>query len=351
MVPIGVRRGFLLVFVMLAGSTEAAVTFVSPLDGAQVLGPTAIEVTTDATAVDRVELSVDGALAGVARTAPYRIAFDFGTSLAPRTITAKVWSNGFRTSESATITTAAMTASDTLDVDLVEVPLRVRSSREVTASDLRVRENGVEQTVRGVRRERPAAHFAFVVDRSLSMGGGKLDAALRAVRAAQSQLRDGDTASLVLFNHHVAKPLPIDGPIDVTPSGGTSLRDAIASIASKQRTYAIVITDGGDRNSELSDELALRRISNTRTIVNAIVLGDSHARFLDRAAANTGGSVAEATKSSVATALQRVLDDINSRYLVIYQSQGTRRGWRSIEVKPRRRGVEIVSARKGYFAE
>jgi hypothetical protein len=298
-----------------------------------------------------VEFSVDGALAGVARTVPYRIAFDFGTSLAPRTITAKVWSDGFRHSESATITTAALTASDTLDVDLVEVPLRVRSSRELTASDLRVRENGVEQTVRDVRRERPAAHFAFVVDRSLSMGEGKLDAALRAVRAAQAQLRDDDTASLVLFNHHVAKPRPIADPVDVTPSGGTSLRDAIASIASKQRTYAIVITDGGDRNSELSDELALRRISNTRTIVNAIVLGDAHARFLDRAAANTGGAVAQATKSSVAAALQRVLDDINSRYLVIYQSQGTQRGWRSIDVKPRRRGVEIVSARKGYFAE
>jgi hypothetical protein len=183
------------------------------------------------------------------------------------------------------------------------------------------------------------------------MGEGKLDAALRAVRAAQAQLREGDTASLVLFNHHVSKPRAIAGPIDVAPSGGTSLRDAIASIASKQRTYAIVITDGGDRNSELSDELALRRISNTRTIVNAIVLGDAHARFLDRAAANTGGAVAQATKSSVAAALQRVLDDINSRYLVIYQSQGTQRGWRSIDVKPRRRGVEIVSARKGYFAE
>ena len=347
-----VRKTFAFaVATLLATAAEAAVTFVSPLEGSQVFGAAAIEIATDAKSVDRVEFSVDGALAGVARTAPYRIAFDFGTSLAPRTITARVWSNGFRDSESASITTAALAASDTLDVDVVEVPLRVRSARALNASDLRVRENGVEQTVRDVRLERPPAHFAFVLDRSLSMGGGKLEAALRAIQNAQKQLRAGDTASLVLFNHHVAKPRPITSTIDVTPSGGTSLRDALASIASKQRTYAIVITDGGDRNSELSDEAALRRISGTRTIVNAIVLGDSHTKFLDRAAANTGGTVTSATKNSVAAALQRVLTDINSRYLVVYQSQGTQRGWRTIDVTPRRRGLEIVSARKGYFAE
>jgi Mg-chelatase subunit ChlD len=347
----------LLVFSLLvASAARGAVTFVSPLEGAQVLGLTAIEVTTDAERVDRVDFFVDGVLAGVARQAPYRIAFDFGTSQAPRTLTAKVWSAGFTASESASVTTAMPTASDTVDIDLVEVPLRARSARPLQPGDFRVTENGVAQTVRDVRRERPAAHFAFIVDRSLSMNDGKLEAALRAIETELRQLRDGDTASLVTFNHHVARPrlitrnqpLPAD---TLTPSGGTSLRDALASVASKQRTYAIVITDGGDRNSELSDEEALRRISGTRTIVNAIVLGSSHARFLDRAASNTGGSVVEASRHTVGDALSRLLADINSRYLVIYQSQGTKRGWRTVDVRAARRGVEIVSARKGYFAE
>jgi hypothetical protein len=320
---------------------------VSPLEGAQAIGPQAIEIATDAPAVDRVDFSVDGVLAGVARKAPFRIAYDFGTSLAARTITAKVWSNGFKSSESASVTTASFTANDTIDVDLVEVALRVRSSRTLKPSDLQVRENGVPQTVRDVRPERPPAHFAFVVDRSLSMGHGKLDAALRAVRDAQKQLRPGDTASLVLFNHLVAKPRPVSDAIALPPSGGTSLRDALASVASKERTYAIVITDGGDRNSALSEEEALRRISGTKTIVHAIVLGDSHAKFLDRAAANTGGAVASATKESVGRALREVLADINSRYLLVYQSQGTKRGWRTVEVTSR---YDVSGARKGYFA-
>jgi hypothetical protein len=338
----------LLVGLVGASAARANVTFASPLDGAQAIGPQFLEITTDAGAVDRVDFSVDGVLAGVARKAPFRIAYDFGTSLAPRTITAKVWSNGFKTSESASVTTAALTANDTIDVDIVEVALRMRSSRTIKASDLRVRENGVTQTVRDVKPERPPAHFAFVVDRSLSMGGGRLDAALRAVRDAQKQLRPGDTASLVLFNHHVAKPRSVAAPLDIAPSGGTSLRDALASVASKRRTYAIVITDGGDRNSILSDEDALRKISGTKTIVNAIILGDSHARFLDRAAANTGGSVTSATKDSVARVLGNVLADINSRYLVVYQSHGTKRGWRTIDIQSQ---YEIAGARKGYFAE
>ncbi|HYO77743.1 MAG TPA: VWA-like domain-containing protein [Thermoanaerobaculia bacterium] len=341
---------------LIASSASGAVTFVAPLEGSQPVGPSAIEVTSDAAKIDRVEFFVDGVLAGVARQQPYRIGFDFGTSLAQRVVTAKVWSDGFRRTESASVTTARLTANDVLDVDLVEVPLRVRSTKTLQAADLRVRENGVVQQVRDVKRERPAAHFAVIVDRSLSMNDGKLEAALQAVQTELRQLRDGDTASLVVFNHNVAKPRPIARgatlhDATLAPSGGTSLRDALASVASKERTYAIVITDGGDRNSVLSDEEALRRISGTRTIVNAIVLGTSHARFLDRAASNTGGSVVAASSATVGETLSRLLADINGRYLVIYQSKGTKRGWRSVEVKPLRRGVEIVNARKGYFAE
>jgi hypothetical protein len=340
----------LLASLLFATSVHAATTFVSPLAGSQVLGPNLIEISTDARNIDRVDFLVDGALAGVARKAPYRIAFDFGTSLDARRITAKVWSGGFKTSEETSITTAALVAGETYNVDLVEVPLQVRSSRALQPADIRLRENGVDQTVREVKAERPPAHFAFVVDRSLSMGGGKLDAVLREVGNAMRQLRKGDTASLVLFNHKVTKTT-LSAARGLVPSGGTSLRDALASIASKERTYAIVITDGGDRNSVLTEEAALRRISGTRTTVNAIVLGDSHTRFLDRAAENTGGTVRAASKATLGRALQSIFSDLNSRYLVIYQSAGVKSGWRAIDVQPRRKGIQLTNARKGYFAE
>jgi hypothetical protein len=343
-----VRRLLIAVTGCIAFVAMADVSFVTPVDGMQAIGPMALEVSFDTSHVDRVDFFVDGVLAGVARKPPYRIAYDFGTSLAAHTITAKVWSNGFRSSEVASVTTAALTANDTLDVDVVEVPLRIRASRTVKPSDLRVTENGVTQTVRDVTRERPSAHFAFIVDRSLSMGNGKLDAALRAIRANLVQLREGDTSSLVLFNHHVERARDVRDATNAKPSGGTSLRDALASVASKQRTYAIVITDGGDRNSAHSEEEALRRISGTKTIVHALVLGETHTRFLDRAATNTGGRVVEASKDSLSRDLRAIFEDINSRYLLVYQSSGTKRGWRTIDVQSR---YEILAARKGYFAE
>lgn len=332
--------------------------FVTPQAGAQAIGPLPVEVTTDLAAVDRVDFYVDGSLAGVARKAPYRIVVDFGTELTARTITARVWTGGYKSNESATVRTAALTAAESITVDLVEVPLRLKSREPLKPSDLRVRENGVDQTVRQVRFERPPAHFAFVVDRSLSMGDGRLEATFAAVERALGHLRSGDSASIVLFNHNVARARPIrKGESlksilrDSVPSGGTSLRDALASIASTDRTFAIAITDGGDRNSSLSDETALRKISGTKTVVEAIVLGSSRTSFLDRAAKNTGGRVVAASRETVGTALDALMTDINSRYLLVYQSQGTKRGWRSIVITPKKSGVTILNARKGYFAE
>ena len=350
-------RAFLTtIAVLFVASTGAAgISFISPQEGAQAIGPQFIEIATTTASVDRVEFYIDGVLAGVARTAPYRIAVDFGTQLEPRTIVAKVLSNGYRTTEQASVTTAALTAGESIAVDLVEVPLRIRSSKRVTAADLRVRENSIPQTIREIVPARGPAHFAFVVDRSLSMANGRLEAALLAVDDAMGSLRPGDTASLVLFNHTVSKARPIDllnpaAAAKVVASGGTSLRDALSSIPTGRRTYAIVITDGGDRNSITSEEAALRKVSSTKTVVTAAVFG-TRSSFLERAARNTGGQMKSATRANVGRVVRDILSDINSRYTLVYQSQGTRPGWRSIEVVAQRRGLELSDSRKGYFAE
>jgi len=327
-----------------------AVTFVSPRENGQAVGVLPIEVATTAANVDRVEFSVDGVLAGVARKRPYRIAYDFGTSPAGHEIAATVFSNGYRTTETAKVLTAALATGETMNVDLVEVPMRVRSPRPLRAADLRVKENAVEQTIRDVRAERGAARFVFIVDRSLSMGGGKLAAALRAIESESKLLRADDRAEVVLFNHNVMKAQPIGRAANVEPSGGTSLRDALASIVSRDRTYAIAITDGGDRNSLTAEEEALRKISGTKMVVDAIVLGGGSS-FLDKAARNTGGVVARASAATIDRELRRILLDINSRYTLVYQSHGNAAGWRAISIAANRRDVEIVNARKGYFAE
>jgi len=122
------------------------------------------------------------------------------------------------------------------------------------------------------------------------------------------------------------------------------------SIVSRERTYAIVITDGGDRNSLTPEEAALRKISGTKMVVDAIVLGGG-SRFLDSAAKNTGGVIARAGAATIDRELRQVRLDINARYTLVYQSRGNASGWRSISIAAAKRGIEIVNARKGYFAE
>jgi Mg-chelatase subunit ChlD len=323
-----------------------AITFLSPLAGSQAIGVQPIEVTTTVAAVDRVDFYVDDTLIGTARKPPYRILHDFGTALDAHKVTARVYSNQYRTTTSESVMTAAMSAGETLTIDFVEVPLRVKSSRKLRAEDLRIRENGKEQSIREVRADRGPARFVFVVDRSLSMSGGRLQAALKAIDAEKSQLRRDDRSELVVFNHIVTR----DPKLPVTASGGTALRDAVSAVAGNDRTYVIVITDGGDRNSETTEAEALKKISRTRTVVDAIILGD-RSPFLEKAAKNTGGTLAHATASTIQRELHKIFLDINSRYTAAYQSNVHTPGWRSIDVSSRRRDTAILNARKGYFSQ
>jgi hypothetical protein len=76
------------------------------------------------------------------------------------------------------------------------------------------------------------------------MSRGKLPKALAAVERGLTRLRPEDDASLILFNHRVEAARKLERSEKVTtrfrsvkPSGGTSLRDALASIQPARRGY------------------------------------------------------------------------------------------------------------------
>jgi hypothetical protein len=337
-------------------AAAASVRFVTPSDGAQVIGATVLEVATDATAIDRVEFFVDGTLVGVVRTPPYRLTYDFGTSLQSRRIVAHVRSQNFQRDDVAEVRTAAI-GGESITVNLVEVPVRIRAPEVVKAKDLTVVEDGVRQTIRNVLVERPPSRFVFLVDRSQSMAEGKLTQALAAIDDALALLRSGDTAQIVFFNHNFGRleDLPRTARAStlyaaVEPSGGTSLRDAVVSTVTPERTHTIVLTDGGDRNSEIQSEAAIRRVSGANSVFFALVF-DRASRFLEAAAQNTGGEITTVTAASVRDAMRTLIEDINSRYTLTYQSSGRKKGWRAIRISSTRSAVKVMKARKGYFSE
>ena len=336
----------------------ATVRFVAPAAGSQVIGATALEISTDAAEVDRVEFFVDGTLVGVARRPPYRVTFDFGTSLMAHRIVAYVRSHRFQQTDAGEVRTAAV-GGETITVNLVEVPLRVQATSKatVTAKDFSVVEEGVTQTIRDVFAERPPSRFVFLVDRSVSMGDGKLTAALASIDDALELLRPDDTAQIIFFNHNFGQleDLPRAARAsakyaNIEPSGGTALRDAVVSTVKQERTMTIVLTDGSDRNSETSDEEALCKMSGASSVFFALVF-DHASRFLEDASRNTGGSITTISAATARSGMRDLLADINSRYTLTYQSSVKKKGWRAIKIASGRPGVKVLNARKGYFAE
>ncbi len=336
-------------------SMQAGSIFVSPLDGSQVHGRTLLEIASDTPSINRVSFFVDGVLIGVARTAPWRLVHDFGDSTAPREIAAWIHSESFRATETIRVRTTGLSVHDSLNVDVVELSIRA-SGRQGTLSpgDLKVIENGQTQNLLSLTPSRGPMEFIFVVDQSLSMGEGKLDSALRAVTRQLSRMRDGDRASLVLFNHRVSPPRVLtSGAITgVRPSGGTSLRDALSSLEPARSSAVIVITDGADRNSATSAEAALRTIGRSRMTVYGIALGSGEgSRFLRDASVRTGGTFARAGRDSIERELSSILTDINSRYTLAYQSTNLEPGWREVSISPAHRGVTVQTSSRRYLAE
>ncbi len=343
------RSMLVLLLAVLPALAEPQVRIVSPPPGAPVVGEALIEVETALAKIDRVEIRVDGRLAGVLRTPPFRLPFDFGPAPAAHRIEAEVFSGGYAKRTRAETMTAAL--QEAVTVDWVEVPLSLRFRETPRPEGFRVRENGAEQTVRELKPTRGPARFVFVIDRSLSMEGPKIEAALAAIRSVRPRLRDGDSMEVLLFNHRVAQPLPLE-KVTADASGGTALRDALASIRPATRTIAIVVSDGADRNSFLSPRAALEAVAVSRLTVHALILGGGDgASFLRDVAARTGGSHRRTTAATLAGDMKSAFDELDSRWVLAYQSAAEGRGWRSIEVQPRSKSLRVLSARKGYFAE
>ncbi|HXI12885.1 MAG TPA: VWA domain-containing protein [Thermoanaerobaculia bacterium] len=340
-------------------SVSAELRFVTPLERSQVLGPTRLEVFTDQTEIDRVEFYVDEVLAGVAKKAPFAVVHDFGDSPIQHRIAARLFARGYSIRRDVQITSAPLSLTDAISVDVVEVPIRLLSPRTAKATDLVVTENGTPQTVIELNSRRASARFTFIIDRSLSMGNGKLQAAMDAVDQILRQMRPDDEVQVLFFNHQVGQPETLargtrisSGYSRLRPSGGTALRDAVAAVQPAKRTYAVVISDGSDRSSRTSAQTALRKVGRSGVVLYAVTLGQGNAtQFLEQAAQNSGGSFTRSSTERLASDVARVVADINSRYTIIYQSNSTTSGWRSINVTPVTKSTRVLGARAGYFAE
>jgi Ca-activated chloride channel family protein len=264
-------------------------------------------------------------------------------------------------------------------IDVVQVTVTVVSAdgRLITGlvkDDFQIFEDGVEQAITQFTDARVPVSLGLLLDASDSMRGGPVKDARAALdRFVGELLYTEDEAFVATFNHRpsLAKPWTIppsalqDVLVDLRPTGGTAIYDALAETAGlfdnrrHVRAALVLVSDGADTASDRSLRQALDEVRRSDAFVYAIAIDSPDAlestrvnpAALREITGLTGGyTEVVRTAADLGPATARIADELNSQYTVGYASPRPPDGsWRSIRVRLPGRDY-VARARRGYYA-
>ena len=235
---------------------------------------------------------------------------------------------------------------------------------ELTAADFELRDNGLPQEIELVASRHTPLSLILALDVSGSVEGTALTALKRAARGIIDRLEEGDQAALLTFSYGLQLDprlgtdlAAVRTGIDVLhPGGGTSLVDgALAAMvlgdATPGRVAAVVLTDGKDTTSWLSEDEVLDTARQSDVVVYGVEVGTAKSVFLSRLSDMTGGSLLHvAHHGELNKALLDILEEFRARYLLRYTPRGVpRSGWHALSVRVKGRAA-LIRARKGYLS-
>jgi Ca-activated chloride channel homolog len=272
------------------------------------------------------------------------------------------------------------------DVAMVNLSVSVADSgrRYVTdlgQRDFTVLEDGVPQQVAVFEQQNAPVSVSILIDCSLSMQPSMAivqAAALRLVRA----LRPVDEAQIVRFNHRheVVQDFTSDHALlesairSIHPEGATGLYNAVylslrdlarpAANGEVRRRAVVLLSDGADTTSILSDDQVLDAARRAEVTVYAVGLGiaspgpgrqDDTGRaryFLTALTGETGGQpFFPRGLGELDGVYDRIARELSTQYSIGYVSSNASRDgkWRRVVVQSGRGGL-VCRHRAGYFA-
>ena len=272
------------------------------------------------------------------------------------------------------------------DVDVVNLSVSVADTgrRYVTGlekQDFTVLEDGVPQQVTVFDQQQAPVSVAILIDCSLSMQpsmGIVQGAALRLVKA----LRPVDSAQIARFNHRqtVVQDFTSDhglleaGIRSIYPEGATGLYNAVylslRDLARRpvdgevRRRAVVLLSDGADTTSLLSDDQVLEEARRAEVTVYAVGLGIAVANaasvdetgrarhFLTALTGETGGQpFFPRALAELDGVYDRIARELSTQYSLGYVSSNARRDgkWRRVVVHSGRGGL-LLRHRSGYYA-
>ena len=262
--------------------------------------------------------------------------------------------------------------------DVASVMLDVSVKRDgkpvagLTASDFRLTDRGVLQTISDVSREQLRLDVTFVPDLVGAVEGPWLEGFRRAFDTMRRNLRTGDRARLVLFDPRIQDVNGIErssvefrGETRAASGGASSLFDAVSMSLIREadadyRRMAIVMSDGEDGDSFLDELEMLDVAARTDVTVFVIALTDgttrvpqrpANERMLQALADATGGTLTVVQRDAdLAARFVHELEEFRTSYVLRYTPTGVQpSGWHDVDVRLNRSGRFQVRARKGYF--
>jgi len=255
--------------------------------------------------------------------------------------------------------------------------------------DFELYDDGVLRNVDSVAVAEVPLNVVLVLDVSESVEGVALTQLRSAADKFLDELSPEDRAALVTFSHHLSlrsdltsDPAPLKQALSkVEAVGGTSWHDALFAAlemleAVRERPVVLLFTDGADTYSWLREEQVVSLVSRSNAVVYAITRGERAAipdlgttraqerfrqnrrerfrrtRLLLDVTRESGGRLIETSSSGpLEESFLEILAEMKTRYILTYSPPApVRNGWHELEVKVKRKGVD-VHARRGYHYE
>ena len=243
---------------------------------------------------------------------------------------------------------------------------------EISADDLVVSEDGVDQKVDTFHEAETPLSIVLALDSSGSMRK-TADALMAAARTFVEALRPQDKLSLLFFSDGVLvahdlgtnRQTSLEAINGYKTVGGTALYDALAGAFTtlkpvEGRRAVVVMTDGRDENNPGTapgSRHTLPEVLELAKEVEATVLPIGLGTNLDRAGlerlADISGGLAyfPSDASELRAQFARTIENLRRRYVLGYTSTHIARdgSWRNVEIRSRSAN-HVIRSRSGYFA-
>src|SRR6185312_7213454 len=254
---------------LLAAAVQAqvAVRILSPEAGQPVFGSTDVRVGVQAgVPIDRVEVFVNGKLAGTCKQPPYHVQVDVGEENVKREFKAVAYTpTGGSGADS--VLTQPVTINDQMDLKLralfVSVTRDGLRALNLGKDDFEVRDNGVPQEVVTFGRDELPLTAVLLLDTSESMSK-RQEAVRRGAKAFLDGMKSSDEAMMALFSDRLLRFTPFTSDkkaletaiASTQAAGGTAVNDflymSLKLLDARQGQRVVVLfSDGSDVHSVL----------------------------------------------------------------------------------------------------